>query len=55
MPALADTVPCYVDCVTIAGEDDDGRNGAIELASRLEARGLYCELRFLDAEEARAA
>jgi len=55
MPALAATVPSYVDCVTIAGEADAGRNGAIELASRLKARGLYCELRILGVEDARAA
>jgi hypothetical protein len=54
MPALADKVPCYVDCVTVAGEDDAGRQGAIDLASRLEARALHCELRFLG-DEALAA
>jgi len=48
-------VPSYVDCVDHRRRRRDGRNGAIELASRLEARGLYCELRFLGVQEARAA
>ena len=48
MPALADAVPDYTDCVTVAGEPDEaGRKGAIELARRLKARGIYTELRFL--------
>jgi hypothetical protein len=51
----ANKVPPYVDCITIAGEADAGRKGAAELAARLHARGLYCKLRFLDDEEARAA
>jgi hypothetical protein len=55
MPALASRVPSYVDCVTIAGEADAGRKGAVALAERLQARGLHCELRFLSDEEARAA
>ncbi len=56
MPTLADKVPDYTDCVTIAGEPDDaGRKGAVELAKRLKARGLYCELRILGGEEALAA
>jgi hypothetical protein len=55
MRALADTVPSYVDCVTIAGEADSGRKGAVGLAERLHARGMHSELRFLGEEEARAA
>jgi hypothetical protein len=55
MPALADRVPSYVDRVMIAAEADGGRKGATALAKRLHARGLYCELRFLGEEEARAA
>jgi hypothetical protein len=55
MPALANKVPSYADCVTIAGEADAGRNGAEALAERLRARGLHCELRFLGDEKARAA
>jgi hypothetical protein len=55
MPALANKVPSYVDCITIAGEADAGRKGAAALAERLHARGLYCELHFLGDEEARAA
>jgi len=54
MPALANKVPSYVDCVTIAGEADAGRNDAETLAECLRARGLYCELRFLSDAEARA-
>jgi hypothetical protein len=56
MPALADKVPAYVDCITVAAEGDEaGRKGAFELARRLEARGLHCELRFLGNEEALVA
>jgi Toprim domain len=55
MPALADRVPPYVDCVTIAGEADAGRKGAVRLAERLHARGMHSELRFLGDEEARVA
>jgi len=41
LPALADTVPPYVDCVTISVDDDKaGRDGAAELAARLRARNL---------------
>ena len=48
MPDLADVVPDYTDCVTIAGEPDEaGRKGAVELARRLRARGIHTELRFL--------
>jgi hypothetical protein len=40
MPALADTVPNYVACVTIIGDDNDaGRKNAGALAARLKARG----------------
>lgn len=40
MPALADSVPNYVECVTVIGDDNDaGRKGAGELAMRLKARG----------------
>ena len=46
MPALADHVPPWIDCVTVAAEADDaGRKGAAELAARLEARGVHVELR----------
>lgn len=48
MPALADAVPPYADCVTIAGEPDPaGRNGAVEIAERLDRRGIHAEVRFL--------
>jgi hypothetical protein len=41
LPALADAVPAFVECVTVATEDDPaGRRGAEELARRLEARGI---------------
>jgi Toprim domain-containing protein len=55
LPVLADKVPTYVDCISIAGEADEGRKGAVALAEHLHARGLYCELRFLGDEEAHAA
>lgn len=56
MPALAARVPAWVDCVTIAGEDDPaGRKGALGLAKGLRARGLLVELRFLGRPGAIAA
>ena len=51
MPALANKVPSYVDCVTIAGEADAGRADATTLAEH-DARPLL-RLRFLGDEEAR--
>jgi hypothetical protein len=41
MPALADAVPGYIECVTIAREPDPaGTRGTDELARRLEDRGI---------------
>jgi hypothetical protein len=41
MPALADAVPNYIDCITIyAHADPAGRRGATELAERLHQRGF---------------
>ena len=41
MPALADAVPAFIECVTIARERDPaGQRGADELGRRLEARGI---------------
>lgn len=54
MPALAEKVPNYIDCVTVAAEADvAGRIGAEELVRRLKTRGLHVEMRLLG-EEARA-
>jgi hypothetical protein len=39
MPALADVVPDYVECVTIYAHDDDGRSNALALARALDQRG----------------
>ena len=48
MPALADAVPSYIDCVNIFGDDDDaGRRYAPDLAARLRARGIEVILKFL--------
>ena len=45
LPALADKVPPYMDCVTVVVDPDDaGRKFAAELAGRLLARGIYTEL-----------
>jgi putative DNA primase/helicase len=44
MPALADSVPSYIECVTIAVDDDDcGRRYATELAARLTDRSVQVE------------
>jgi hypothetical protein len=41
MPALADVVPAYIECVTIYQHDDEaGRRGSAALAHRLDARGV---------------
>jgi hypothetical protein len=45
LPALADVVPDYADCITIFGDADDaGQKGARELSERLTGRGLHVEL-----------
>jgi hypothetical protein len=41
MPALADVLPAFIDCTTIAADDDsDGRRFAAELAARIRGRGM---------------
>lgn len=41
LPALADHVPEYIECVTVLVDDDEaGRNNAGELVERLAARGI---------------
>jgi hypothetical protein len=48
MPALADAIPDYADCVTVFGHDDPaGRKGAGDLTMRLRARGVEALLKFL--------
>jgi Toprim domain len=45
LPALADTIPNYIDCVTVlADDDDDGRRFATELVERIAARGIGTRL-----------
>ena len=45
LPALADTVPDYIDTVRVMVDADDaGRRGARELARRLLARNFHIEL-----------
>jgi hypothetical protein len=45
LPALASVIPSHVSGVTIVVDDDDaGRDGSNELASRLTARGVHVEL-----------
>jgi hypothetical protein len=53
MPALADAVPDYIDCVSIlAHPDPAGIKGANELATRLRIRGTECVVTFLGMETA---
>jgi Toprim domain len=53
MPALADAVPGYIDCVSVlAHRDPAGIKGANELATRLRARGTGCDVLFLGMETA---
>ncbi|TIL49093.1 toprim domain-containing protein [Mesorhizobium sp.] len=45
LPALADQVPGYIDCVTVLADDDaDGQRHAPALAERLVQRGIHAEL-----------
>lgn len=48
MPALAEAVPDWLDCVAVIGDDDSGRGGPVTLAERLSKRGLNVELRLYD-------
>lgn len=46
MPALADAVPSFTDCITIVMDDNEaGRRGAHGLAARLRSRGLHVRIR----------
>ncbi|HEV2562357.1 MAG TPA: toprim domain-containing protein [Rhizomicrobium sp.] len=48
MPALADSIPSFVECVSIFGhEDDAGRKFARDLLTRLDTRGINAVLKFL--------
>jgi phage/plasmid primase-like uncharacterized protein len=50
MPALADVVPVWMDCVTVVGDqDEDGVRYGSELVSKLKARGFDTRLTFLKA------
>jgi hypothetical protein len=41
MPALADVIPSYIECVTVVADDDaDGCRFAGELADRIRARRI---------------
>jgi Toprim domain len=45
LPALADAIPPYADCVTVLVDDDDeGRRHARELAARLTTRGIQVDI-----------
>ncbi len=47
LPALAESIPPYVEAVTIvADDDDDGRKHANELAKRLSCRCMEVRIRF---------
>jgi hypothetical protein len=49
MPALADEVPLWIDCVRIVGDPDDaGRRGAAGLAEGVRRRGIHVEICVLD-------
>ena len=50
MPALADVVPAWMDCVTVVGHRDEaGVRYATKLVSKLKARGFDTRLTFLKA------
>jgi hypothetical protein len=49
MPALADAVSGYVNCITVFGHREEaGERGTRELAARLDGRKVKTILRFLD-------
>jgi hypothetical protein len=51
LPALADAIPAYIDCVTVIGHRDaDGERKATNLATKLRARGFDTRLTFLGSE-----
>jgi len=44
LPALADRVPRWIDCVSVLVDDDEaGRKHASELVARLNARGIHAQ------------
>ena len=48
MPAIAEAVPTYCECVTVIGDNNDaGRKNAGELAARLRARGIEAILKII--------
>ena len=48
MPAIAEAVPTYCECVTVIGDDNDaGRKNAGELTARLRARCLAVILKII--------
>jgi hypothetical protein len=45
MPALANAIPEWIDCVTVVADDDaDGRKFAAELAARMLSRNIEARL-----------
>ena len=49
MPALAEAVPDYMDCVTIYGDDNKaGIAGATALLRRLNDRGIFAQIKFFN-------
>jgi hypothetical protein len=45
MPALADAVPDYTDCVTVVADANEaGERNSAMLAQRLNARGIHAEI-----------
>lgn len=56
LPALAEAVPSWVECVTILADNDhDGRRHAISLATKLSARNVEVRLIVLGTAESTAA
>jgi hypothetical protein len=48
LPALADAIPAYIDSVTVIGHHDAaGERGAMDLETKLRARGFDTRLTFL--------
>jgi hypothetical protein len=48
LPALAERIPSWIDCLTICADDDaDGQKGAAELARLIKARRIEVKLKIL--------
>jgi hypothetical protein len=48
MPALAESVPSHIECVSVIGHDDTGRKYGIELIKRLRRHDIHAVFKILE-------